>query len=69
MSLGAPTQVGDTHSVVYEAVASADTGDLEVQLNVSDHYFWSPSDCSRTTQCLHECGQPREPGMVDPATQ
>jgi hypothetical protein len=39
----------------YRAVATADTGDLEVELNVSDHYFWSPSDSTRTTQCLHEC--------------
>lgn len=39
----------------YQAVASSDTGDLEVRLNVSDHYVWTPDDDDRTTRSLHEC--------------
>jgi hypothetical protein len=39
----------------YAVVGSDATGGLEVELNVSDHYFWTPSDDTRTTQCLHEC--------------
>jgi hypothetical protein len=46
--------LGGTY-VEYQVVATADTGGLEVQLNVSDHYLWSPDDATRTTQCLHEC--------------
>lgn len=38
----------------YQVVGSSDDGGLEIQLNVSDHYFWSPSE-ERPTQCLHEC--------------
>jgi hypothetical protein len=41
--------------VEYAVVGSDATGGLEVALNVSDHYFWTPSDDSRTSQCLHEC--------------
>lgn len=41
--------------VEYQAVGSAAAGGLEVELDVSDHYFWSPSDSTRVTQCLHEC--------------
>jgi hypothetical protein len=41
--------------VEYAVVGSDATGGLEVALNVSDHYFWTPSDNSRTSQCLHEC--------------
>ena len=40
----------------YQVAGSAADGGLEVRLNVADHYFWSPSDTSRPTQCLHECG-------------
>jgi hypothetical protein len=40
----------------YQVVGNAANGGLEVKLNVSDHYFWSPSDAARATQCLHECG-------------
>jgi hypothetical protein len=46
--------LGGTY-VEYQTVATADTGELEVQLNVSDHYLWTPDDATRTTQCLHEC--------------
>jgi hypothetical protein len=41
--------------VEYAVVGSGAAGGLEVELNVSDHYFWSPSDATRITQCLHEC--------------
>jgi hypothetical protein len=41
--------------IEYAVVGSAGAGGLEVELNVSDYYFWSPSDASRVTQCLHEC--------------
>lgn len=30
-------------------------GGLLTRINVSDHYFWSPSE-PRATQCLHACG-------------
>jgi len=40
----------------FQVVGSSRDGGLEVQLNVSDHYFWSPSDKSRSTQCLHVAG-------------
>jgi hypothetical protein len=39
----------------YQVVGSSDDGGLQVQLNVADHYFWSPAE-ERATQCLHECG-------------
>ncbi|HEX2672229.1 MAG TPA: hypothetical protein VHM25_15220 [Polyangiaceae bacterium] len=38
----------------YEVAGSAPNGDLEVKLNVADHYFWSPADATRSTQCLHQ---------------
>jgi hypothetical protein len=38
----------------YEVVGSAPNGDLEVKLNVADHYFWTPSDAARPTHCLHQ---------------
>jgi len=37
----------------YEVVGSSATGGLDIKLNVSDHYFWSPADSTRSTQCLH----------------
>ena len=40
----------------FQVVGSSGDGGLQVQLNVSDHYFWSPSDKSRSTQCLHVAG-------------
>jgi len=40
----------------FQVVGSARDGGLEVQVNVSDNYFWSPSDGSRSTQCLHVAG-------------
>ena len=40
----------------FQVVGSSVGGDLEVSLNVADHYFWSPSDKSRSTQCLHVAG-------------
>jgi len=40
----------------FQVVGSSREGGLEVELNVSDHYFWSPSDQSRSTQCLHAAG-------------
>jgi hypothetical protein len=40
----------------FQVRGSSGDGGLEVQLNVSDHYFWSPSDKSRSTQCLHVAG-------------
>lgn len=39
----------------YQVAGTAETGGLEVRVNVSDHYFWSPAE-SRATQCLHVCG-------------
>jgi hypothetical protein len=39
----------------YQVVGSSDDGGLQVQLNVADHYFWSPAE-ERATQCFHECG-------------
>jgi len=38
----------------YQVAGTADDGGLQLQLNVSDHYFWSPAD-PRPTQCLHVC--------------
>lgn len=40
----------------FQVVGSSADGALEVELNVADHYFWSPSDRSRSTQCLHVAG-------------
>jgi hypothetical protein len=40
----------------YQVAGTAESGGLEVRLNVSDHYFWSPADKTRATQCLHACG-------------
>ena len=40
----------------FQVVGSSRDGGLQIQLNVSDHYFWSPSDKSRSTQCLHAAG-------------
>ncbi|MEI9954050.1 MAG: hypothetical protein WDO74_35005 [Pseudomonadota bacterium] len=40
----------------FQVVGSSRDGGLEVQLNLADHYFWSPSDKSRSTQCLHVAG-------------
>ncbi|HYP77650.1 MAG TPA: hypothetical protein VER12_16885 [Polyangiaceae bacterium] len=40
----------------FHVVGSTAEGGLELRLNVSDHYFWSPSDRSRSTQCLHVAG-------------
>lgn len=40
----------------YQVAGTARNGGLEVRVNVSDHYFWSPSERTRATQCLHECG-------------
>jgi len=40
----------------FQVVGSSPDGGLELALNVADHYFWSPSDQSRSTQCLHVAG-------------
>lgn len=40
----------------YQVNGTADTGGIMVQTSVSDHYFWSPSEPHRPTQCLHEVG-------------
>jgi hypothetical protein len=40
----------------FQVVGSSVDGGLELKLNVADHYFWSPSDTSRSTQCLHVAG-------------
>jgi hypothetical protein len=40
----------------YQVAGTATNGGLEVRVNVSDHYFWSPSEHARATHCLHECG-------------
>lgn len=40
----------------YQVAGTAGAGGLEVRVNVSDHYFWSPSEKARATQCLHACG-------------
>ena len=40
----------------FQVVGSSVDGGLELELNVADHYFWSPSDKSRSTQCLHVAG-------------
>lgn len=39
----------------WDLVGSDAKGGLLARLNVSDHYFWSPSE-ERATQCLHACG-------------
>lgn len=39
----------------YRVVGTADDGGVLTELQVSDDYFWSPSE-PRATQCLHECG-------------
>jgi hypothetical protein len=40
----------------FQVVGSSADGGLELKLNVADHYFWSPSDKTRSTQCLHVAG-------------
>lgn len=40
----------------YQVVASAPGGKFEVRVNIADHYFWSPSEKERPTNCLHVCG-------------
>jgi hypothetical protein len=40
----------------YQVAGTAENGGLELRVNVSDHYFWSPSEIARATHCLHECG-------------
>ena len=40
----------------FQVMGSSEEGGLELRLNVSDHYFWSPADKSRSTQCLHVAG-------------
>jgi len=40
----------------FQVVGSSVNGGLELELNIADHYFWSPSDSSRSTQCLHVAG-------------
>ncbi|HET9929521.1 MAG TPA: hypothetical protein VFQ35_02490, partial [Polyangiaceae bacterium] len=40
----------------YQVVGSAPEGRLEVEVDVADHYFWSPSEKERPTHCLHVCG-------------
>ncbi len=40
----------------FQVIGSSLDGGLELELNVADHYFWSPSDKSRSTQCLHVAG-------------
>lgn len=46
--------LGGTY-VEYQAVGSSEDGGLQLQVNVADNYFWSPSDATRATQCLHVC--------------
>lgn len=43
----------------FQVVGSAPDGRLEVKLNVADHYFWSPSEKERPTNCLHVVGDRR----------
>lgn len=40
----------------YQVTGSASTQGWMVQVSVSDHYFWSPSETERPTHCLHERG-------------
>lgn len=46
--------LGGTY-VEWQVSGSSAAGGIDVRINVSDHYFWSPSE-PRPTKCLHECG-------------